>query len=228
MLNASTAWVPAESILDVNGPAFIYQNLASSSASEGETIPYAIQFNPTLLSITPTSVLPPSLAEQASFLPDTEGLESGAAIAGVETTPTNVHQVWIANRVAGSETWTFKSAEGKFLGATDRHGSVNALSEARGPLECWSLVHVPSKGGIAIKAAQEGGGYLTLDEVAGGKVILRADGESAEECVWQVRLQWKYRHQARKEHGGEELTASGLKKTFDPSAALNVDVEKLQ
>ncbi len=209
-------------------------------------MPYALQFNTTTQQLQPVSVLPPDLSDQlhsgagaALALAGVAGGEAeGAAIAGIETTPTSVHQVFVASRVAGTDAWNLKSAEGRYLGLVSSPSSaksedgapaltaVNAQAEARGPNEAWFLERVVGLGGscagIALRSAA--GGYLQLDEVAGGKVVVRADGTgpSAGECAWQVKVQWKHRHAARKEHlhAGPTLSGSGLKQAYDPAADL--------
>ncbi|KDN43189.1 hypothetical protein K437DRAFT_237295 [Tilletiaria anomala UBC 951] len=212
------AWVPAESAIDVNGPCFLFQELQDPSSSK--PIPYTLQFNSTLQSIVPISIAPPDLGNQQILLTGEEGgEEAGAMIAAIEVSPTHVHQVWVANRVAGSTTWSFKSgAEGRFIGA-DKHGAIHAESEARGPQEGWEIEPIRSgAGGLAVKSAVHGR-YLTLGTVAGGKTVLRADADRAEECAWQVRVQWKYRHQARQEARAKmEVSSSGLMKRYDPAA----------
>lgn len=46
--------------------------------------------------------------------------------------PTEVSQVWVVTRVAGSPTINLRTAEGKFL-SCDAHGLMSADREARGP-----------------------------------------------------------------------------------------------
>lgn len=57
--------------------------------------------------------------------------------------------------------------------------------------------------GVALRSYH--GGYLTLDEVAGGKMVVRGDAENVGASeTWNVRVQWKFRHEVRnKEHGGK-------------------------
>ena len=250
-----------ESPIDANGPTFLYQELSLSSGTDASSssskAPYAVQYNSTLQMASAVCVSPPvlSAADQRALLASAADGEAGAGevdvptLAAPEPAPDSVQQVWVANRVAGSETWSLRSAGGTFLGA-DAMGGVYAAAEARGPQEGWRIEPVPLHAssasesadppvqvapgtplrGMALRSAH--GTYLTCDEIAGGKVALRADGESVSACVWQMRVQWKYRHESRRAYGGaEELTKSGFKKTYrgadDSSAAAARSAAKL-
>jgi len=106
---------------------------------------------------------------------------------------------------------TFRSSAGKFL-STDEVGIVSCEREARGVQEVWELeecdvdepegVEVRTLGG---KKARNGfcfikgsyGKYLSLDEVAGGTLVLRADTSSPQHhqdpnCRWQIMMQREY------------------------------------
>jgi len=132
----------------------------------------------------------------------------------------------VANRVSDSQVWTLRSAESKFL-SSDKHGVVTALSEARGPQEGWSILPLPpdvqDQGPVvALKSSHET--LLGTDEVAGGKKVIRADvplkiGEGSKDSEggviegapevaaserWEVRVQWKHRHEAREKARGRD------------------------
>ncbi|KAJ4165188.1 hypothetical protein LMH87_006831 [Akanthomyces muscarius] len=53
--------------------------------------------------------------------------------------PHDVRQVWVANRIAGTEHFRFKGHHGRYL-ACDKIGLLSAHSEAVSPLETFSLV----------------------------------------------------------------------------------------
>ncbi|OAA35019.1 FRG1-like family protein [Beauveria brongniartii RCEF 3172] len=53
--------------------------------------------------------------------------------------PHDVRQVWVANRISGTEHFRFKGHHGRYL-ACDKIGLLSAHSEAVSPLETFSLV----------------------------------------------------------------------------------------
>lgn len=131
----------------------------------------------------------------------------------VSLAPTEVHQVLVASRVldtADPPRYTLRTTDHRFLGA-DKHGALLCQAEARGPQEEWALLRAAadpdvetSSEGLALRSVH--GTFLSLDEVAGGKLVLRADstaigpGES-----WRASVQWKYRHQARAGERAREI-----------------------
>ncbi|KAL9620425.1 MAG: hypothetical protein Q9160_005010 [Pyrenula sp. 1 TL-2023] len=61
--------------------------------------------------------------------------------------PHDVRQVWIATRVAGIESVTFKGHHGKYL-ACDRYGLLSAKREAVGIEETFKVIAVPDTAGL--------------------------------------------------------------------------------
>lgn len=53
--------------------------------------------------------------------------------------PHDVRQVWVANRVAGTENFRFKGHHGRYL-ACDKIGLLSATSEAVSPLESFNII----------------------------------------------------------------------------------------
>ncbi|KAL9935431.1 hypothetical protein V8E36_005779 [Tilletia maclaganii] len=238
------AWVSAERPSDVHGPTFLFHQPSSSSK------PYAISVNTTTQRVELVACTQPDFDSSAvNFITDADG--TSAAVGHVEIVPTSVYQVFVANRQIGSDKWTFRSAEGRFLSA-DRLGQVTASAEARGPQEEFEILTHEQASVIARLAGQDSedvkpappvglglgsgvsgayylrsthGNFVGVDEVAGGKMVLRGDsdqpgmGES-----WQIRLQWKFRHEARdREREGGALVkkkAKGMDVSSGSSAGL--------
>lgn len=223
------AWVRVESERDLNGPCFLFQRRSETAAAA-----HCVAFQPTLQSVEAAAILPgsdhsviqdragllafdPKLAEEleeAQIVPDAG---SSNDITGL--IPTSVYQVWIATKVPGSSEparFTFKSAEGKFLGA-DKSGLLRARIEARGPQEEWTL---EASGNGVWKLRSVHNRYLGSDQVAGGRTVVRADCEHADsEAIWNIKVQWKHRHAAR--HPGDPKSTSRTKAN-DPTA-LRID-----
>ncbi|OBZ75912.1 Protein FRG1 [Grifola frondosa] len=124
-------------------------------------------------------------------------------VSVLERTPTDVSQVWVTTRVAGSPTINLRTGtgEGKFL-SCDKHGLVSADREARGPQEEWTPVVFPD-GMVAFMNVYEK--YLGIDEVAGGSLALRGDSEEVgfRERFW-VKIQSKYKKEAHEEEKRKE------------------------
>lgn len=131
--------------------------------------------------------------------------QEGAAqpVSILERTPTEVSQVWVITRVAGSPTINLRTGtgEGKFL-SCDKHGLVSADREARGPQEEWTPVVFPD-GMVAFQNIYEK--YLAIDEVAGGTLALRGDSDEVgfAERFW-VKIQNKYKREAHEEEKKKE------------------------
>ncbi|KZT68144.1 hypothetical protein DAEQUDRAFT_728179 [Daedalea quercina L-15889] len=131
--------------------------------------------------------------------------QEGAAepVSILDRTPTEVSQVWVTTRVAGSPTINLRTGtgEGKFL-SCDKHGLVSADREARGPQEEWTPVVFPD-GMVAFQNVYEK--YLAVDEVAGGNLAMRGDSEEVgfAERFW-VKIQSKYKREAHEEEKKKE------------------------
>ncbi|KAJ1033683.1 hypothetical protein NDA13_001665 [Ustilago tritici] len=231
------AWVAVESELDLTGPCFIFRK-----ALRELTAPfYCVAFQPSLQSVEAATILPGSdaittdedrvtlLASNPKFAEELEDAEivPSAESSGIDTatiTPQSVYQVWVATKVPGSSSpahFTFKSAEGKFLGA-DKIGSLQTSMAARGPQEEWTLERsLDASGQVKWSLRSVHNRYLALDQVAGGKTVVRADADSAQDetAQWALRVQWKHRHAAR--HLAQS-TGSYRSKANDPTVvALN-------
>ncbi|KAH9952055.1 FRG1-like family-domain-containing protein [Amylocystis lapponica] len=171
-------WVLPEDANDIRGPTFL---LHPSDPS-----PICVTYDSTRGRIILHSL-------------DKERTEDTAPSASVlERTPTDVSQVWVTTRVAGSPTINLRTGtgEGKFL-SCDKHGLVSADREARGPQEEWTPVVFPD-GMVAFMNVYEK--YLGVDEVAGGTIALRGDSEEVgfAERFW-VKIQSKYKKEAHEE-----------------------------
>ncbi|RYC55329.1 hypothetical protein CHU98_g10876 [Xylaria longipes] len=60
--------------------------------------------------------------------------------------PHDVRQVWVANKIYGTENFRFKGRYGKYL-ACDKYGILSATSEAIAPPETWNVIATPDTPG---------------------------------------------------------------------------------
>ncbi|KAG2157259.1 FRG1-like family-domain-containing protein [Suillus clintonianus] len=179
-------WVLPENATEIRGPTFIIH--------PSDPSPISVNFDSTRNKIILSSLDKDSTTETPPLL---------------DRTPTEVAQVWVTTRVAGSATINLRTGtgEGKFL-SCDKHGIVSAFREARGPEEEWTPVLLPD-GMVAFMNVYEN--YLSIDEVAGGSLQLRGDSEEVgfRERFW-LKIQNKYKKEAheekKKREAGSELT----------------------
>ncbi|KAG2078158.1 hypothetical protein BDR04DRAFT_451585 [Suillus decipiens] len=179
-------WVLPENATEIRGPTFIVH--------PSDPSPISVNFDSTRNKIILSSL-------DKDLTSDTLPL--------LDRTPTEVAQVWVTTRVAGSATINLRTGtgEGKFL-SCDKHGIVSAFREARGPEEEWTPVLLPD-GMVAFMNVYEN--YLSVDEVAGGSLQLRGDSEEVgfRERFW-LKIQSKYKKEAheekKKREAGSELT----------------------
>ncbi|KAF8077836.1 FRG1-like family-domain-containing protein [Lyophyllum atratum] len=176
-------WVLPENPNEIRGPTFIIH--------PSDPSPICVNFNSTTNRIILHSL-------------DKEKLEDDAEPPKLlDRTPTDVSQVWVTTRVAGSPTVNLRTGtgEGKFM-SCDAHGLVSADRDARGPQEEWTPV-VVSDGMVAFMNVYEK--YLSVDEVAGGALQLRGDSDEVgfRERFW-VKIQSKYKKEANEEEKKKE------------------------
>ncbi|KAF9265499.1 hypothetical protein L218DRAFT_957079 [Marasmius fiardii PR-910] len=181
-------WVFPENPEEIRGPTFIIH--------PSDPTPISVNFNSTTNRIVIHS-LDKDKTEDSDEPPKL-----------LERTPTDVAQVWVTTRVAGSPTVNIRSGtgEGKFL-SCDAHGLVSADRDARGPQEEWTPVIMPD-GMVAFMNVYEK--YLSVDEVAGGSLQLRGDSKEVGfgERFW-VKIQHKYKKEANEDKKKKQEGMSG-------------------
>jgi protein FRG1 len=171
-------WVLPENPYEIRGPTFIMH--------PSDPSPVSVNFNSTATRLVLHAL-------------DKEKLEDGSEPPKLlDRIPTDVSQVWVTTRVAGSPTINLRTGtgEGKFL-SCDAHGLVSADRDARGPQEEWTPVLMPD-GMVAFMNVYEK--YLSVDEMAGGALQLRGDSDEVGfgERFW-IKIQSKYKREANEE-----------------------------
>lgn len=198
--------MPVERITDLAGPSFFFQSITR----EDEERPYCLALNPALHRVEAHPVQTSSIDEKTAQSLDLDGAEVVEDDVTQSAAPSDVTQVWVCTRVPDTPSlaprYTLRSSESRFL-STEKTGRVSATAEARGPLEEWTLFEA-SAARYCLKSANET--LLALDEMAGGKILVRSDFDVKEEQtpgtseMWEIRVQWKFREQARKKEQGEK------------------------
>ncbi len=191
----SDSWVLPDNPNEIRGPTFLIH--------PSDPSPVTINFNSTTNRVV-------------IHILDKDRSEDDQEIPLLERTPTDVSQVWVTTRVAGSPTVNLRSGtgEGKFL-SCDAHGLVSSDRDARGPQEEWTPVVLPD-GMVAFMNVYEK--YLSVDEVAGGSLQLRGDSDEVgfRERFW-VKIQHKYKKEANDEEKKKQEGMAGPSKIDESS-----------
>jgi protein FRG1 len=126
--------------------------------------------------------------------------------------PHDVRQVWIANRVAGSEKVSFKGHHGRYLGC-DRAGILSATKEAVGPEEGFTCIGIAdSLGMFAIQNEREL--FIGIDPDASGDRAVRGDKDGIEFTTsLRIRMQARFKPKlriAKEEKAKEKISRKEL------------------
>ncbi|TVY20519.1 Protein frg1 [Lachnellula arida] len=110
--------------------------------------------------------------------------------------PHDVRQVWVANRVAGTETFSFKGHHGKYL-SCDKYGILSASTEAVSPLESFNCIPTAdTPGTFQIQTLRET--FLTIKPPTSSKTTalpeVRGDGETITfNTTLRIRMQARFK-----------------------------------
>ncbi|EIN07257.1 hypothetical protein PUNSTDRAFT_114726 [Punctularia strigosozonata HHB-11173 SS5] len=196
-------WVMPEDPNEIRGPTFIFQ--------PSDPSPVCITYDATRARIILNALDKDAKTED----------DAGGGPKLLERIPSEVSQVWVTTRVAGSPTINLRTGtgEGKFL-SCDKHGIVNADSDARGPQEEWTPVLLPD-GMVAFMNVYEK--YLSVDEVAGGQLQLRGDSEEVgfRERFW-VKIQNKYKKEATEEQKKKKMEGHSMEPSIDEATTNRI------
>ncbi|OLN84367.1 Protein frg1 [Colletotrichum chlorophyti] len=172
-------WVSAEVVTDVLGPVMF---------------------------VLPTE--PPSaLASDANGKVFTLGIENIVDGNPATAEPHDVRQVWVANRIVGTEQFRFKGHQGQYLGC-DKNGVLSATSAAVSPLESFNIIATAdTPGTFQIQTLRDT--FLTVKPPKPNVTTsdVRGDEESVTfNTTWRIRMQarFKPRLRASKEEKAKE------------------------
>ncbi|XXH05464.1 hypothetical protein Hte_011891 [Hypoxylon texense] len=121
--------------------------------------------------------------------------------------PHDVRQVWVANKIYGTENFRFKGRYGKYL-SCDKYGILTATSEAITALETWTVIPTHDTQGT-FQIQSQGETFLTIKEPtkANGAPEVRGDAtEISFDTTLRIRMQarFKPRIKASKEEKAKE------------------------
>lgn len=138
---ADDTWVSAEAVTDVVGPVMFVLPTTNYDDDDADA-------KVSSSSSTSPCALACDAYGKVFALPIENMVEGNPATAE----PHDVRQVWVANRVAGTEQFRFKGHHGRYLACEGGSGSsssghLSATSEAVSPLESFTVVPSPDTPG---------------------------------------------------------------------------------
>ncbi|KAJ5037220.1 uncharacterized protein L3040_007398 [Drepanopeziza brunnea f. sp. 'multigermtubi'] len=130
--------------------------------------------------------------------------------------PHDVRQVWVANRVAGTESFTFKGHHGRYL-SCDKYGMLSANTEAVSPLESFlAIPTVDTPGTFQIQTLRET--FLTIKPSTSSKSSalpeVRGDAEAITfNTTLRIRMQARFKPKlkaSKEERAREKISRKEL------------------
>ncbi|CRK05247.1 hypothetical protein BN1723_017145 [Verticillium longisporum] len=121
--------------------------------------------------------------------------------------PHDVRQVWVANKVSGTEQFRFKGHHGKYLGC-DKNGTLSAASDAVSPLECFHILPTAdTPGTFQLQTLRDT--FVTATPSTGSKAAheVRGDADAvsfASSLRIRMQARFKPRLKASKEEKAKE------------------------
>ncbi|KAJ5543390.1 Actin cross-linking [Penicillium sp. DV-2018c] len=115
--------------------------------------------------------------------------------------PHDVRQVWVASRVAGTESFSFKGHHGKYL-SSDSHGILSATASAVSHYESFLIIPSPEVSGTFSLQTHGGDGELFVcvkeNSKATAGVEIRGDANMISfETTVRVRMQARFKPKLR-------------------------------
>ncbi|KAI1378825.1 actin-crosslinking protein [Hypoxylon crocopeplum] len=173
------SWVSAETVGDVQGPVMI---------------------------VLPTEP-PTCLACDANGKIFTDPIVNIVDGNPASAEPHDVRQVWVANKIYGTENFRFKGRYGKYL-SCDKYGILTATTEAISALETWTVIPTAdTPGTFQIQSQRET--FLTVKEPTKANGVPEIRGDATEinfDTTLRIRMQarFKPRIKATKEEKAKE------------------------
>ncbi|KAF2737152.1 actin-crosslinking protein [Polyplosphaeria fusca] len=106
--------------------------------------------------------------------------------------PHDTRQVWVANRVAGTESFSFKSNQGRYLGC-DKYGVLSATNTAISPEESILCIPVPNSPSTFSLQTQRDT-FFKLDESSKRGPEIRGDADTISfSTTFRIRMQARFK-----------------------------------
>ncbi|KAI0548438.1 actin-crosslinking protein [Xylaria curta] len=142
--------------------------------------------------------------------------------------PHDVRQVWVANKIYGTENFRFKGRYGKYL-ACDKYGILSSTSEAIAPPETWTVIATPdTPGTFQLQTLQET--FLTIAESKkpNGAPEVRGDAtEISFESTLRIRMQARFKPRLKASKELKEK-AKVSRKELEEAVGRRLDEDEVQ
>ncbi|KAI1432165.1 actin-crosslinking protein [Xylaria sp. CBS 124048] len=193
-------WVSAEAIDDVGGPVML---------------------------VLPTEP-PTCLACDANGKVFTDIIENTIDGSPASAEPHDVRQVWVANKIYGTDNFRFKGRHGKYL-ACDKHGILSATSEAIAPPETWNIIAAPETlEAFQLQTLQQTFLTVTMPKKPGGAPEVRGDAtEAGSESTLRIRMQARFKPRLKASKELKEK-ARVSRKELEEAAGRRLDEEEVK
>ncbi|KAI1496111.1 FRG1-like family-domain-containing protein [Biscogniauxia marginata] len=199
-VESDDSWVSADGVADVVGPIMI---------------------------VLPTE-LPTCLACDANGKVFTDPIVNIIDGNPSSAEPHDVRQVWVANKIYGTENFRFKGRYGKYL-SCDKYGILTATSEAVAPPETWTVIPAAdTPGRFQVQTLRET--FLTVKEStkAHGAPEVRGDAtDIGFDTTLAIRMQarFKPRLKASKESKAKEKVS---RRELEDAAGRRLDEDEVK
>ncbi|KAJ2985199.1 hypothetical protein NUW58_g5663 [Xylaria curta] len=194
------SWVSAEAVADAVGPVML---------------------------VLPTEP-PTCLACDANGKVFTDPIENIIDANPASAEPHDVRQVWVANKIYGTENFRFKGRHGKYL-ACDKYGILSATSEAIAPPETWNVIATAdTPGTFQLQTLHET--FLTTAESKkpNGPPDVRGDAtEISFESTLRIRMQARFKPRLKASKELKEK-AKVSRKELEEAVGRRLDEDEVQ
>ncbi|KAH8813284.1 FRG1-like family-domain-containing protein [Xylogone sp. PMI_703] len=144
--------------------------------------------------------------------------------------PHDVRQVWVANRVSGTDTFSFKGHHGKYL-SCDKYGILSAATEAISPLESFHCIPTAdTPGTFQIQTLRDT--FLTIKPSTSSKATSPPEirGDAADitfNSTFRIRMQARFKPKlkASKEEKAKEKIS---RKELEAAAGRRLDEDEVK
>ncbi|KAI1058753.1 hypothetical protein LB507_003857 [Fusarium sp. FIESC RH6] len=143
--------------------------------------------------------------------------------------PHDVRQVWVANRVAGTENFRFKGHHGKYL-SCDKIGLLSATSEAVSPLESFNIIPTAdTPGTFQIQTLRDT--FLTIkapNKVSSKSCDVRGDADTITfDTTLRIRMQARFKPKLRASKE-EKAHAKISRRELEEAAGRRLDEDEVR
>ncbi|KAI2622488.1 actin-crosslinking protein [Hypoxylon sp. NC1633] len=142
--------------------------------------------------------------------------------------PHDVRQVWVANKIHGTDTFRFKGRYGKYL-SCDKYGILSATSEAISALETWTVLPtVDTPGTFQVGSQRET--FLTVKEPTKANAAPEVRGDATEigfDTTLRIRMQARFKPKlkASKEEKAKEKIS---RKELEEAVGRRLDEDEVR